>query len=267
MNSIIFLKKPFYGALLCAITLFSCTSPKTREQKEEQIRVDLDAMESDTAATTPDSLLNSVRGNIAMSQLATTPSSVVLTGLPEYRLVTVYKSKEKKNNSSREYDDYDYYSDDHVTHFMTGIDILYGYNLLNIARYDLKTEKLNYLFNQPALIKTVYYPSEEQDSAKGKPVTRHYFLVSAYDQDTNKDTLLNKKDLRRIYHFDAATLVRTLLVPADYSVVRSQYDWQNDLMYIFAMHDANQNGIIDKKEPTHIFWIDLKAPAKAKRLY
>lgn len=265
MNPIIFIQKPLACALFCAFVLFSCTSPK-REQKEEQIRVDLDA-ESDTASSIPDSLLNSVRGNVAMSQISTSPSSVVLTGQPQYRLVTVYKSKEKKNSSSyREYD-YDYYSDDRVTHYMTGIDILYGYNLLNIALYDLKTEKLNYLFNQPALIKTVYYPSEEQDSAKGKPVTRDYFLVSVYDQDTNKDTLINKKDLRRIYHFNAGTLARTQLIPSDYSVVRSQYDWQNDLMYIFARQDTNKNGFIDKQEPMHIFYISLKNPDKAKMMY
>jgi hypothetical protein len=38
-------------------------------------------------------------------------------------------------------------------------------------------------------------------------------------------------------------------------------------MYLFARHDANGNGTIDKTEPMHIFWFSLKGPAKAKRLY
>jgi len=29
----------------------------------------------------------------------------------------------------------------------------------------------------------------------------------------------------------------------------------------------NKNGVIDKKEPLHIFWFSLLTPAKAKRLY
>lgn len=40
-----------------------------------------------------------------------------------------------------------------------------------------------------------------------------------------------------------------------------------DVMYLFAKHDSNKNGTGEKEEPLHVFWIDLKASAKAKRLY
>jgi hypothetical protein len=150
---------------------------------------------------------------------------------------------------------------------MPGIDILYGYNLLNVAHYDLKTEKLNFLFDQPALIKTLYYPSSERDSLNGKPIIRNYYMVSVYDQDTNKDTLINKKDLRRLYLFNESSVTKTQLIPSDYSVIRSQYDAQNDVMYFFAKQDTNKNGVAESKEPIHIFWIRLNAPAAAKRLY
>ncbi len=187
--------------------------------------------------------------------------------------MTVYRAKTENTGKGtsgfmiRSSSDYDGEENERMEHFMPGIDILYGYNLLNIAHYDLKTEKLNFLFSQPALIKTLYYPSFEQDSLDKKPINRNYYLVSVYDQDTNKDTLINKKDLRRIYHVDAGNTAKTQLVPPDYSVVRSQYDSKNDVMYIFASHDADKNGVADKKEPVHIFWISLKTPAVAKRLY
>lgn len=57
------------------------------------------------------------------------------------------------------------------------------------------------------------------------------------------------------------------MIPADYSVMRSQYDSQNDIMYLFARQDADKNGKVDTKEPTHIFWFSLKTPQQAKRLY
>ena len=92
-------------------------------------------------------------------------------------------------------------------------------------------------------------------------------MVSVYDEDTNRDTLINRLDLRRFYSFNVSGQERIQLVPPNYSVERSQYDSQNDVMYIYARLDANQNGKIDKKEPLHIFWINLIQPDKAKRLY
>jgi hypothetical protein len=247
--------------------LASCSSGRN-EQKEEQISIS-----TSESSNEKDSSLNSIQGNISLNQIATSPNAVILTGLPNHRLVTVYKFKGEGNATGGNYSysryskDYDENESEELQHFMPGIDILYGYNLLNIAHYDLKTEKLNFLFNHPALIKTLYYPSFIQDSLDKKPINRDYYLVSVYDEDTNKDTLINRKDLRRFYHFDASSSVKTQLIPSDYSVVRSQYDSPNDVMYLFARHDANKNGTGDKKEPIHIFWINLKAPLQAKRLY
>jgi hypothetical protein len=150
---------------------------------------------------------------------------------------------------------------------MPGIDILFGYNLLNIAHYDLKQEKGNFLFNHPVLVKTFYYPSFEQDSIDKQPINRNFYLVSVYDEDTNKDTLINKNDLRRFYLFDSSCIVKTQIIPTNYSVIRSQYDSKNDIMYIFARLDENKNGTQDKSEPVNVFWFSLKAPSKAKRLY
>jgi hypothetical protein len=150
---------------------------------------------------------------------------------------------------------------------MPGIDLLYGYNLLNVGHYDVKTEKLNFLFDRPVLVKSLYYPSFEQDSIDKKPIDRNYFFVSAYDSDTNGDTLINKSDLRRLYYFNADCTEKIQLLPAQYSAMRSQYDYGNDVMYVFARHDENNDGKAEKNEPIHIFWIDLKSPVLSKRLY
>ena len=45
------------------------------------------------------------------------------------------------------------------------------------------------------------------------------------------DTLINKKGLRRFYYFNASSTEKIQLIPADYAVVRSQYDPKNDVMF------------------------------------
>ncbi len=248
-----------------SLLLFSCGSdPKSTN--EEQLRIsntESPLNQTDTAK------VNGIQGNLSFSQITTDPNSVVLTGLKQHRLVTVYKVRAEKDNGSsyykKRYDDD--YGSDRITHFMPGFDLLFGYNLLAIAHYDLTTEKLNSLFDKPVLIKSLYYPSFEQDSIEKKPINRNNYMVSVYDEDTNRDTLINRLDLRRFYSFNVSGQERIQLVPPNYSVERSQYDSQNDVMYIYARLDANQNGKIDKKEPLHIFWINLKQPDKAKRLY
>lgn len=252
---------------LVTFCIIAC-SKKNDKQSEEQI-----AISSTTdLENNNDSLLNSVSGNLTMKQISTFPNKVILTGLNDHRLVSVYKSKAIKSKtenaiiSSYSYDN-DESGDESSEHFMPGIDILFGYNLLNIAHYDLKLETGNFLFNHPVLVKTLYFPSFIQDSLDNQPINRNYYLASVYDEDTNKDSLINKNDLRRFYHFDSSCKEKKHLIPSDYSVVRSQYDSKNDIMYVFARHDENKNGTHDKSEPVRIFWFSLKSPDIAKLLY
>lgn len=256
--------------LFITITITSLNSCKQKgeDKKDEQIRI------SDFDERNPsDTGINSINGNLSMSQIATVPSSVVLTGLSKHRLVPIYKAKEEESEKSKiSYITGSWSGDEGgyseiQEHFMPGIDVLYGYKLLNISHYDFTTEKSNFFFNQPVFIKTVYFPAIEPDSINKKPINRNYYLISVYDEDTNKDTLLNRRDLRKFYHFDSTSTVKTQLIPNDYSVIRSQYDHQNDLMYIFARHDKNKNGSSESTEPIHIFWFSLKNPAVAKRVY
>jgi hypothetical protein len=265
--------KTMYNKILISVLLLSSLiigcRPKKVETKDEQIHVDLSENQG-----AKDSITNSIHGNVSFQQLVTFPNSVIMTGMGDHRLVPVYQAKkivseQKEKNiltSSYWYDDSG--NDSEIeSHFMPGIDILYGYKLLNIAHYNLKSEQFNYLFNRPVLIKTLYYPSLEQDSINKKPIHRDYYLMSVYDEDTNKDTLINRKDLRRFYHFDSSSTVSTKLLPLDQSVVRSQYDKQNDVMYLYTKQDTNKNGLIENNEPIHIFWIKLSEPKVAKRLY
>lgn len=261
-----------YPALKFVILFFLlfelCSCSSNTDKNEEQIRLD-----PPFRAVQDQDTVNAIKGNLSLAQIQTFPSQVVLTGLAQHRLVTIYKSQMEEEEAEQEGKEftkityYEYVDSERSTHFMPGIDLMFGYNLLNIAHYDLITEKTNYLFVHPVLVKSLYYPSYEQDSLDKKPINRNFYMISAYDEDTNKDTLINKTDLRRFYVFNSSGTEKIQVIPADYSVERSQYDAMNDVMYIFSRHDIDRNGTSDKKEPLHIFWIDLKKPEKAKRLY
>jgi len=251
--------------IIFLLAVASCKMKKKPMDQTEQISM---SDSSNAELFAPDSTRKSIKGNASFKEIITQPNAVVLTGTSDYRLVSIYKINESPSSNTQS----EYYSDDEdqnekQKHFMPGIDILYGYYLLNVGHYGIKTGKLSYLFDRPVLIKTLYYPSFEQDSLDKKPINRDYYMVSVFDEDSNKDGFINNKDLRRLYYVNSDNTTKIQLIPPDYSVIRSQYDSQNDAMYVFASKDENKDGSRNKKEPIHIFWIDLKNPVVSKALY
>jgi hypothetical protein len=206
----------------------------------------------------------------------TRPSNVLLTGIPKYRLSTIYKVNYSDDQTSFIGDNEFYVNDKEIGrtngnqwnyNYMPGLQAIHGYNLVNISHYNTETQTQKNFFEKPVLIKSFYYPSFSKDTLNYKPINRNYYLVSVYDEDTNKDGYINLKDLRRLYYFDIDSKNRLPLIPVNYSVVKSEYDPANDYMYVFAKLDSNKNGTSNDKEPVHIFWIDLNAPEKNGRQY
>jgi hypothetical protein len=136
-----------------------------------------------------------------------------------------------------------------------------------VAHYNHSTNIRNEFFDKPVLVNNMYYPSTTPDSINKIPVIRNYYMASVYDLDTNGDSLINHKDLRRFYRFDIEGENKMPLVPSNYSVLGSEYDNQNDHLHVRAKLDKNRNGKMDEDEAIHIFWIDLKKPEAGVRLY
>lgn len=264
------MKKILYVVPVLSLVLFF-TNCKRGEEKanSEQIVAVGDADETDNENDTAALPLSS---NENMKQIASYPNKVIFTGLKQHRLLGIYKAHVKttgtgqnllrKFSYSGESAAYDTYE-----HYMPGLDALFGYKLLNLAHYDMKSGQQNYFFSKPVLVRTLYYPSVEVDTINKKAVHRKYYLVSVYDEDTNKDTLITHHDLRHFYMFDSTGTNKVLVLPKNYSVLRSQYDADNDAMFLFARLDANNNGSKEEDEPIHVFWIDLNAPGPAKKMY
>jgi hypothetical protein len=206
----------------------------------------------------------------------TRPSSILLTGLPKYRLATIYKvnfNKDKTTFIGSNDFHYNYESigesdgNQWNNNYLPGLEAVYGYNLVNVSHYNTETKKQKNFFEKPVLIKTLYYPSFSKDTLNHKPVNRSYYMISVYDEDTNKDGFINVNDLRRFYSFDIDAENRKPMIPPKHSVYKSEYDPANDFVYIFAKLDANQNGQIDELEPVSVFWVDLKNPEVTGKQY
>ena len=252
--------------LTLAYLITSCSNGKL-EEKGFQVSPNADNSQNEQAdGLNRDSL-----------KFETRPSSVLLTGVPNVRLTTIYKvNLNKKNNSTfigsnsfhYRYEDTEGDSQNNWNNnLMPGLEAVYGYNMVNVSHYDIKENKQKNFFENPVLVKTLYFPSFSKDTLNNNPVHREYFIVSVYNDDTNKDGFINLKDLRRLYLFNINGEKQKALIPENYSILKSEYDSENDFMYVFAQLDNNYNGRQDEKEPTHIFWIDLKDPNKTGRLY
>jgi len=206
----------------------------------------------------------------------TRPSNVLLTGNPKYRLATIYKVNFNRDSTtfigSNDFH-YNYESIGETngnqwhSNYLPGLEAAYGYNLVNVSHFDIETQKQKLFFDRPVLIKTLYYLAFSKDTLNYKPVNRDYFMISVYDEDTNKDGFINANDLKRFYSFDINADNKKPIVPINHSVYKSEYDPANDLVYIFAKYDKNNNGQVDELEPINIFWVDLKDPTRTGKQY
>ncbi|MGX7668604.1 hypothetical protein [Flavobacterium pedocola] len=254
--------KKLLFVITLTVALFSCENKM--DKKPEQLTYD--EFDSSTAIDT-----SGLHGNSTFSQINNSTTSVLPTGIDKVKLIPVYKIRRESDKNINYDQESSYLMEPEVDgvdfhYFMPGMDLLSGYNLINIAHYNLETEKITYFFSKPALIRNLYYPGDKQDSLNKLPIKRNYFLVSAYDEDTNKDSLINKKDLRKIYYIDEQNSRKIALLPRTHSAIRSSYDSKSDIMYIYARKDNNKNGKSEKEEPVNIFWINMQNPTVAKKM-
>ena len=239
--------------------LLSCSNNSKNEKKGFQVsEISVDENGQKIVGLNIDSLI-----------LETSPRNVLLTNNPEHRITPIYKinygEKTKKrftgfNNFHTVWHDEYNIGNNWNNNFMPGFEAVYGYNFVNVSHYNNTTNTENKLFEKPVLIKTLYYPTFSKDTLNFEPVQRKFYMVSVYDEDTNKDGYINVKDLRRFYYFNINGKHKKELIPKNYSVISSEYDSANDYMYVFAKSDKNNNGKMEQDEPTDIFWIDLNNP-------
>lgn len=182
--------------ILLFVILASCSNNKLEEK----------GFPVNTSQTTENGETEDIEGISENSvKFHTRPSSVLLTGISNVRLTTIYKvNLNKKDGTSFIGSNNFLYNDRDLErgnnwngNIMPGLRGVYGYNLVNISHYDIQKNKRKELFEKPVLVKTLYYPSFSKDTLNNKIVKRNYILTSVYNDDTNKDGFINQRDLRR----------------------------------------------------------------------
>ncbi len=261
-----------YRAIYCFLVFFlielsvSCADEKMKEKGFDVSEVTVN--NSTPIGLSKDSL-----------KFKTQPSNVLMTASNEHRLMTLFKINYKSDSTetfvgSNEFhhnyqESYvsDAYGNNWNGNIIAGFKAVYGYKMVNVSHYNFQLQKQNNFFEKPVLIKTLYYPSNTKDTLNFKPITRNFYLVSCYDQDTNNDKKINFKDLRRLYFFNINGENKTNLIPKNYTVVGSDYDSSNDFLNVYTKLDLNNNGSIEKFESLHVFYIDLKNPDVAIKMF
>ncbi len=251
------------------LLLSSCTKRERTKLEEKGFRVD--SPEASSEDDERDGL------NLDTLLWETRPTEVLRTAHPEHRLTTIYKINYNKktgkpfSGSNDFHYNYSYDGESEGNNwngnFMPGFEAMAGYNLVNVSHYNVETDTSQNLFNSRVLIKTVYFPTYDKDTLNGEPIKRNFYMVSVYDEDTNKDGFINMRDLRRFYLFDIEGNKVKALVPPNCSVMSSEYDPGIDYMYIYARLDANKNGRMEVHEEMQVFWVDLKDPERCGSLY
>ena len=251
--------KKLIGLILLSIFVTQCSDDKMDDKGFQIGEVTEDEDGNKVYGIKPDA-----------TDFETRPRNVLSTSYKAHRVVPIYKvnydKKSKQPFTGSNSFHSKYWNNNPIeghnfgNNFMPGFSAIYGYNFVNISHFNSDSLSENLFFDSHVLIKTFYYPAFSKDTLNHLPLTRDYYMVSVYDEDTNKDGFVSVKDLRRFYRFDLEGKNKTALIPLNYSVMSSEYDIANDIMYVFAKIDANNNGQMESNEATQIFWVDLENP-------
>jgi hypothetical protein len=259
------MKQTFIFFIALTFSIFGCEKKIKKGQK-----LSLDEINATNFGDTSEVNLSNTT---TFNQIATAPNNVILTGLNNIRLVTVYKTpilgdrNVRREEGTTYFEENEYNSkENEFRYYMPGIDVIYGYNLVNIGHYNIEKNELTYFFKKPVLIRTLYFPGVKNDTFNKKKVARNFFFVSAYSYDSNNDSTISNKDLRQFYFINENNTEKVELLPTNFSAIRSQFDYKNDLMYIYARNDENKNGIGEKTEKVHIFIVKLSNPKVATKM-
>ncbi len=251
--------------LVCLLFLISCNHSNELDKKGFQVEEVVDSKVAQNLIK-KDSLDFTVKSK---GMLLTADASIRIS--PLYKLNYNKKDKVYFTGSNGFYFNYSYDNEqekgNHWDNLIPGFTALYGYNLVNIFHYNHTENKGKNLFDKPVLIKTCYYPSTANDTLNFQPIHRKFYMISAYDEDTNKDKFINTNDLRRFYFFDQNGNNKSLIVPKNYSVIGADFDPYNDYLYINAIFDVNNDGKVSDEEPISVFYLNLKEPSQKGLIY
>ncbi|MBS4040430.1 MAG: hypothetical protein KGZ81_07505 [Flavobacteriales bacterium] len=86
-----------------------------------------------------------------------------------------------------------------------------------------------------------------------------FLLMALYDQDTNKDQLINTNDIKAMYLSEIDGEKLTKISPDQMEWIDWNYQESLQRIYFRCVADTDQNGKFEKSDKVHYFYVDLKA--------
>lgn len=125
--------------------------------------------------------------------------------------------------------------------------------MVNLIFEDAATGELRKLTDKAVVITSVTYLRDVV-----KRTNRHCLLYTVYDRDYNRDGRLDYRDLSACYMSDLDGTNFTKITQDYHYLESSQLVEQNSKYYFRTIEDVNKDGIYNKKDKYHYYYIDLK---------
>lgn len=125
-------------------------------------------------------------------------------------------------------------------------------SMVNLLFEDIETGELRKLTDKAVVITSVKYLTDVI-----KKTGKHYLIYTVYDRDYNRDGKLDYRDLSACYmsNLDGTNFTK---ITQDYHYLEfSQLVEQNGKYYYRTIEDVNKDGIYNKKDKYHYYYIDL----------
>lgn len=132
------------------------------------------------------------------------------------------------------------------------LDYLSG-EMVNLIFEDLPTGTQRILTDKVMIIISAKYLKDV-----AKKIDKHYMLYSARDKDYNRDGKLDYQDMTAYYmsNLDGTNFTK---ITQDYHYFdTSELLLKNSKYYFRTLEDVNKDGIFNKKDKYHYYYIDLK---------
>lgn len=129
-------------------------------------------------------------------------------------------------------------------------------NLTNLIFEEPNTEKPQRKLTDKVLnITTIKYLR-----TFAKKISRHYILYNLQDKDTNRDGVLDNKDIETLYLSNLDGTDFRKITPENQNLNAIQLEpWYNRL-YFITIEDSNKDGKFDRRDKYHYFYVNFTNP-------
>lgn len=150
--------------------------------------------------------------------------------------------------SSDKYDETHFYTNEYQN---SNSDYIGGW-FSNIYFDDLSSNKQHLLTQQALFISDAYYLRKLGENKK-----KHYIIYSVYDKDSNKDNIINKKDVlsKYISKLDGNDFKK--ITPEGHDFIKGVFEEKSNRYYFITIEDTNKDGFFDKEDKYNYFYIDF----------